>query len=374
MRTLRMILAFVASLGLLAGTGTAAPVESIRFGLLSNVTGPVATLGIPVRQGAELGVDAINAGGGIDGRPVTLIFEDSGESNTTTISATQRILSRQPVVLLGLPLSTQAFAALPTILDAQIPLFVFGTHPTLAEQSPWVFSVLPHAGILARGATDFAVNELGRKNIAVIHTDDEFGTAAGKVIVDRLAALGLKPATVQSMPSAERDATAQLLAVRRSGADAMIVWTLQPNMITIYRQRKQLGVNIPVVGALILPGTMRELAPEEVEGIHLGIGANLAGQLSPGLAKFGADYQARFRSDPDEYAAAAFDVVHLAAQAVKSQGADPAKIRGYVSAMRAFNGILGAYQADRVGNLARRAVIVRIQNKKFVTVKELDLR
>src|SRR5690606_33063981 len=71
--------------------------EPIRIGALLSVTGAIAGVGIPERDGVLLAAKVLNEKGGIDGRPIEIILEDDGSNPDAAISKINKLIHEDQV-------------------------------------------------------------------------------------------------------------------------------------------------------------------------------------------------------------------------------------------------------------------------------------
>lgn len=178
-----------------------------------------------MHRGAEMAADDINAGGGINGRKVELVYENDPALGDAGV---KHLVSRGIDALIGPEVFTatqQNTALLRTkkIINL-LPLSPVGQVSDL--QNPYVFRLLPYDAIQADALVKHLVDDKHLNKIAVLYEDDFLGKPGVGLVRDRLKFRGLKPVKELSFNRGDTDMTAQVAAVKRSGADAMIVWSL----------------------------------------------------------------------------------------------------------------------------------------------------
>ena len=94
-----VITGMVASLGVIGSA--AADTQGITddeviIGTHQDLSGPITFWGVPVRNGMIMATEDINAAGGIHGRNIKLVVEDSGYDPKKAVLATQKLLTREP--------------------------------------------------------------------------------------------------------------------------------------------------------------------------------------------------------------------------------------------------------------------------------------
>ena len=87
--------------------------ETIKIGVVVPITSVLAPYGTPFVESMNLAIDAANASGGINGRKLELVVEDSQASNTVAINALNKVLQSNPIAVFGPALGTQVLAMMP---------------------------------------------------------------------------------------------------------------------------------------------------------------------------------------------------------------------------------------------------------------------
>src|SRR5215467_5410225 len=92
-----------AAMALSAGTALAEPGvtgDTITIGAHGPITGPAAYIGLGGRDGMMLAVKEINAAGGINGRKVSVVFEDDGHTPTKALAAVKKLVEQDKVFMI----------------------------------------------------------------------------------------------------------------------------------------------------------------------------------------------------------------------------------------------------------------------------------
>ena len=217
---IRIALAFCASLLFSAGAHAADPV---RIGVVSTLTGPYAEWGTFQVNGLKLAMEEIHQAGGILGRTIELHIEDNASTNPGTVLAFTKLFTDPEIRgIVGPIASTQIQAASPSIARSGIPTMIGGTDPSLTRiDNKWVFRCRPNDLYSSKVIADFGVNTLKLKKWAIVHATDAFGQGGAKALAAELQALGITPSLVQGYTSNSQDFAPVVLAVKKSGADAL---------------------------------------------------------------------------------------------------------------------------------------------------------
>ncbi|MGH2507277.1 MAG: ABC transporter substrate-binding protein, partial [Ktedonobacteraceae bacterium] len=124
----------------------------IKIGVNEPLTGAVAASGTYVVDGAKIAADQINAEGGVLGKKIELIIEDSKSNPTAAVEAAQKQIIKDKVpVLMGAWSSTYTLAIMPLLMRYHVPMLVETSSSAKITRSgnPWIFRIAPDSVIQA---------------------------------------------------------------------------------------------------------------------------------------------------------------------------------------------------------------------------------
>jgi len=166
----------------------------LRFGLLVPQSGDGAALGEPLVAIAEAAVRAINAGGGVLGRPVELVVADEGADATTALESVDSLVSDEGIDALIGPLSSNvALDVLPRLIDARVAVCSPGATAVSLASFPddELFVRTTASDGLASQAIAQLVAQTGVTNTVIAYPDDPFGRDLSKSVVRALSLQGI---------------------------------------------------------------------------------------------------------------------------------------------------------------------------------------
>lgn len=186
----------------LMALGTAASAQDITIGAILPLTGPAAPTGIQEQQGVIFAVDKVNAKGGIRGRQVKVIFEDSQAKPDQGVLGFNRLadLNKVPAIMTAFSSISLAIAPLATRREILV-INPAAQANGLANASPYLVNTIPLVGDETREIAKFAAEKLG-KTAAIIYEnaaagidgkDDfkkGFEAAGGKIILEEPVEFG----------------------------------------------------------------------------------------------------------------------------------------------------------------------------------------
>lgn len=296
---------------------------------------------------------AVNANGGIRGRPLHLVFHDDQTSPALVVQLMNGIIARHPAVVVGPAFAALCNAVAPMVANGPVD---YCLSPSIyPPKGSYVFSNGPSQATLI-GAMVHYYRDRGIKRIAAITTTDATGQDADKAIDEELATAdnkraGLVLAAHEHYNPTDIDVTAQIARMKVGNPGAVICWTSGTALGTFLRSFKQSGLEIPVGTS---PSNMtREqmkqyasILPQELyfsgAPFPVGLGANLVVRALvdeyAGLIKkagINADYQSGLAWDPISIVVDALR--HIGPNATAQQ------IRDYIANLRGFAALDGMF-------------------------------
>lgn len=347
---------------------TVAATAPIKIGAVVAMTGEKASNDVRVMHGMQLAAEEINAKGGINGRTIKLIFEDSQGTASGAVNAFQKIVNEHPdvVAIFGMAFSFQMLAVEPYVREIGIPVVTGSSNPLITGRgNPWVFRVRANDNIVASAAAKYAVEGLKGKRIGVIHNLDEFGLAGSAVIKQVLTEMGNPPVLMQGYNAGDKDFSGQLLNFKKAGVDVVISWSFALEGGLILRQVKQLGLDVKFVGSPSHGQPMcLDLAKADAEGMYV-VSEFVSTNPEPKMQAFVEKYRKKFRNEePDYNSVAYYDGLYMISECIAKVGDDRAAIRDAMHKVKNYPGVMGEYSFNEAGDGLWQLLIVQIKSGK----------
>jgi branched-chain amino acid transport system substrate-binding protein len=198
--------------------------DTIKIGFFGPRTGRVYMYGELAMNGAELVYQQVNAKGGIHGRKIVTVREDDECKNEGGIAAVKKLIYQQQVFMIhGGGCSNPTIAAKEEVDSAKVPMVVLdAVADSISEGSAVIYQPGLTANLESVSQVDFAKAQ-GAKKLAVVWQNDAWGKARYVPLMEKLKKEGVTPVADEEMTGEQNDATAVVLKVQKSGADAMLV-------------------------------------------------------------------------------------------------------------------------------------------------------
>ncbi len=331
---------FVTVLGvasvLLVGAFGCQPTETTKIGAIYIMSGPFATYGEFARDGIQLAVDEINAGGGVLGRKLEFKIEDSTGKPDVAIQAARKLVLQDKVdVLLGIDSSGVARGVAPTIPELERPLLI--THAATPDVTgrlcnKWVFRDSVNINQNLKAAALLA-KDTGAKRWTTIGPDYAFGHQSWEFFQKYLKELEpdaefLDPAFPKF---GAEDHTPFINKVIADKPDGVIISLWGGQLVNFVRQANNLGFFDQKFQVLMTLGGAIEvlyaLSDQMPEGLWVGTRYWFLAKDTDINKKFVEAYKKRFDKYPSYNAQNAYTGVYVYKAAIEKAGStDPEKV------------------------------------------------
>ncbi|WP_108658227.1 ABC transporter substrate-binding protein [Acuticoccus kandeliae] len=249
--------------------------STILIGTFTPTTGPAANFG-KVVSGVEAVYKAVNDEGGINGRKIEIIREDTACDPTRGVAAVKKLISQDRVFMLhGGTCSNVVMAAKPEIVRSGIPFVVAGaanSHigtPTEAN----IFQPVATTATVARTMVDFAMSKPDASKIAIISHSDDWGKSNRDPAVEYLKSkYNLDPALDLFMERGSTDTTPQVLRLRQANPDVILAMLYPAEVAIFMRDMYKYGLRVPTLGtqAISIEDTKNRVGnPAAVENFYV---------------------------------------------------------------------------------------------------------
>lgn len=331
------------------------PVD-VNIPILVPITGYLSLEGQSQRNGALLAIK--NAPAGVQVRSEVT---DTGISPEGAVNALERAAGRGSVTAIAASmLGTQMLAMLPIAQERKLPLItVSGTAEITQMKNPYVFRFFPGDDVTKVAHVRYAVEELGKRRIALIYQTTAYGQSGRRQIVENLKKFKLAPVFEEGLEVQIRDMSPVLSKAKAANPDVLLIHLHSGPTALLIRQAATMGLGLQIVAgsAMHQPPTADLLEPGELRGVCAEANASPVSGGSPGIERFVHQYREEFKAEPDGFALGQYDGIMMVLDAVAKGARTAQDVRRALGTMR-YEGLAMTYKSDGMGNMAHSAVIM----------------
>ena len=368
---------------MLIGCGDNKQQDTIKVGLIVELTGDMPGVGASSKNAAQLAVNEQNSAGGISigGKPfqIELVVEDNASKAEQSVAAVNKLITQDNVLAIVGPNASLGAIPAAEIAEYNKTLLItpWSTNPkttldtTTGKSKDYVFRACYTDPFEGRVLARFVLEKLKAKKVAVLY---DVASEAPKSQADlfRLTfeELGGKTVAFETYTTGDRDFSAQLTKIKSANPDVIFLPAYYNDVGLIAQQAHRAGITQPLVGsdAWSSPELIK-LSNGTVEGDYFA--NHYASDIAtPTAKKFIDAYTKQYGNIPDDVAALTYDSMGLLFEAIKkSPSLDRKVVRDSLATLANYPGVTGNIQFTAgSGDPVKSAVIMQIKGDKFVWV------
>lgn len=368
---------------MLIGCGDNKQQDTIKVGLIVELTGDMPGVGASSKNAAQLAVNEQNSAGGISigGKPyqIELVVEDNASKAEQSVAAVNKLITQDNVLAIVGPNASLGAIPAAEIAEYNKTLLItpWSTNPkttldtTTGKPKDYVFRACYTDPFEGRVLARFVLEKLKAKKVAVLY---DVASEAPKSQADlfRLTfeELGGKTVAFETYTTGDRDFSAQLTKIKSANPDVIFLPAYYNDVGLIAQQAHRAGITQPLVGsdAWSSPELIK-LSNGTVEGDYFA--NHYASDIAtPTAKKFIDAYTKQYGNIPDDVAALTYDSMGLLFEAIKkSPSLDRKVVRDSLATLANYPGVTGNIQFTAgSGDPVKSAVIMQIKGDKFVWV------
>lgn len=379
-RPLNQLLCFLAVASLLplltSGCGKSSG-DTIKIGEFASTSGKEATFGKSSHEGTLMAIEEANAAGGVLGKKLVLLTEDTQSKAGEPATVVNKLISRDGVVgILGEVASSRSLEAAPICQQNKIPMVSpSSTNPKVTEVGDYIFRVCfidPFQGTVM---ANFATKTLKATKVAIF-TDvkSDYSKGLAKFFKEQFLKNGGQIVTELDFNGGDKDFKAQLTAIKGANPDGVFVPGYYTDAALIAIQAKQLGLNVPLFGGDGWESEkLTEIGKESVEGHYFS--THYSPEVGSEMSKtFVENYRKRWNGkSPDALAACGYDSAIVLIDAIKRAGTtEGQKVRDALAVTKDFKAVTGTITINAQRDASKSAVILQIKDGKFKYLETVE--
>ena len=304
--------------------------DSITIGSHTDLSGGLAMWGVPLTNGMRMRFEEVNANGGIHGRSIRLVVEDTQYQVPLAVKASNKLLNVDDVFLMigsmGTPHNN---AVMPKQFEVNVPnLFPLTAAVSMYEPlHPMKFSYFVSYREQAGAAIDYMTAQHGYKKICVQAAANDYGQEVVIGYEKTVADLGLESVYEGRHKLTETDFVGTATSIKNSGCEALFVGPFIKDAILLYTAAREAGFDGPIIGNMVpYLHEVAKAADGGMEGMYTVAPFKLVDLTDVDEASWIGDWTRRFRSifgeDPSAQAQIGYVIADLAVRALEAAGPD----------------------------------------------------
>lgn len=298
----------------------------ITLGTIQDLSGPLAGFGKQIRAGMQLRVDELNEQGGVGGRKIRLLVEDSGYDPKRAVLAAQKLVNQDKIfAMVGHIGTAQNLAAMPVQFEKNVVNFF---PITAAREMYDPFHRLKYSFAATyydqiRQAAPRLVKERGAKKVCSIYQDDEFGLEIQKGAEDGLKSINMTIAERTTFKRGATDFTSQVARLKAADCDFVVLGTLIRETIGTIATARRAGFNPTFLGSSgAYTDLIHKLGGPAMNGLYatMTVQNPYLDEASQPIRFWANKYKTKFNDDPTVFSVYGYFVIDAFIRAAQKAG------------------------------------------------------
>jgi branched-chain amino acid transport system substrate-binding protein len=348
--------------------------EFLKIGVMLPLTGDAAAYGIPLQRAAQIAVEEINSQGGISGKKIEIIWEDSKCDAASGAAAAQKLVNVNKVkYIMGGACSSETLAAAPITEEAKVIMISpSATSPDITKAGDFLFRTAPSDALAGRVAANYAFESMKARKAAIISEKTDYAQGLRKIFKERFEELGGKIVLDEQYETGATDFRTQILKMKNAKPDLLYLVPQTPTSgILVLKQMKDQKLELAILTAEVLIG--RDVISENkalTEGI-IGF-EQFFDESNPFARTFIETYKARYQEELafPSFMSNIYSQFYLLKEAIEKVGDDPVKVRDYLYQISNWQHALGSLTFDQNGDPLS---VYAIKKVKDGTLEQIDV-
>ncbi|MBQ4347414.1 MAG: ABC transporter substrate-binding protein [Firmicutes bacterium] len=350
-------------------TTVAEEVESgdpIKIGVLAPLTGDVSVYGIAAKNGIVMGIDEINAAGGVLGRQIELVILDEKGDISEAVNAYNSLMNQEVVAIIGDVTSKPCMAVAELAAEENMPMITpTGTAAPITTYGPNVFRTCfidPFQGTIM---ATYASENLGATTAAIVYnTSDDYSSGLADAFVVQAEAKGITIVAKEGYGAADKDFRTQLTKIAELDPDVVFVPDYYNTDALIATQARELGYDKPLLGGDGWDGVLGVLDEANVSVVN---NCFFASHYSPDdtaeqVVNFLSGFEAKFGETPNSFAALGYDTAYIMAEAIKNAGSTDSQAIIDALAATDMSCVTGDITFDEIGDPIKTVSVIELKD------------
>ncbi len=300
--------------------------NEIVLGSIQDLSGPIAAFGKQARMGMQLRIDEINEQGGVHGRKIRLVVEDSAYDPKKAVLAAQKLVNQDRIFAMVAHIGTaQNMAAMPVQFEKNVINFM---PLTAAREMYEPFHRLKYAYLSSyydqiRAALPKLAKEKNAKKVCALYQDDEFGLEVVRGAEAGLKTIGMDVAEKTTYKRGATDFSSQVAKLKSSSCDLVVMGTIIRETIGTIAEARKTGYNPVFLGsAAAYTDLIHKLGGKAVENFYAThtVQHPYLDEASQALRFWANKYKTKFNEDPSVFSAYGYNIMEAFIAAAQKAG------------------------------------------------------
>jgi branched-chain amino acid transport system substrate-binding protein len=301
--------------------------DEVLIGTLQDLSGPLAGYGKDLRNGMQMRIAEANEKGGVHGRKLKLLVEDTGYDPRRAVLGAQKLVNQDKIFVMAGSLGTGVNNA---ALPVQLSKGVMNFFPAALSRDMYEpvnklkFAFLSSYFEQIAPASARLYREKKASKPCIIYQDDEYGLEILRGTEAGLKSVGADLVEKTSFKRGSTDFSSQVARMKAAGCDFVVTGTLIRETVGTLNEARRIDFNPTFLGAFgTYTDLIHKLGGKPMDGFYstMTVQHPYEDSVSDVLKPWLASYRTRFNEAPTAYSIYGYVILDRLVQAMDKAGA-----------------------------------------------------
>lgn len=360
-------------LGLVQGCSRNGDEDVIRIGATLPLSGDAALWGQNTKKGIELALEEINSSGGVLGKKIEVVYEDTQALPRKGVDAYKKLTSIDQVsAIIDDSVSGVTLAMAPLAERDKVVILATGaTSPEITNAGDYIFRIWNSDTYESEVATEYIYEQLKKESVAILFINNDYGKGLERAFAKNLTTLGGCISVSQAFSQGESNLRAQITKIKALNPDVIYLVAYPKEAPFAIQQIRELGLQQQIMGTVALyDESIITNSRGAAEGMLVPYPQEPSGDTR---TSFVHQYQKRYGESPGITSDVGYDSLRMIVRAIKaSNGFSGSDIQRGLMSLKDFNGASGIMTFDSNGDVHKPIIMTKVSNDSFQQVSSND--
>lgn len=350
----KIVVVFIVAVSLICSGWPVSAADEITVGAVTPLTGKLSVYGEGFQKAMLLALAEVNAAGGINGKPMKIVFEDNNSTSKGSVSAIQKLITVDKFPVIFGPAASSNFLAVCPIAQQNETILIGAESAaeSISKCGSYVFRVFPSDLLQGKGVAELT-EYLNLKEVVLTYINNDWGVGLAEVFRENFLKSGGKLIDEFAYDEGKTDYRSEILRIKKNSPKAVVNLTYIKEGAIMLKQAYEAKVEVQwLMGSAAKSPKLVELAGPTAEGV-IGTYPTFSQDTSQYQA-FKAGWDKKY---PDQktpiFGEYNYDMVKLTAEALKrAKSMSSSDIRSaLIEASKGYIGVTGDKTFDENGDV-----------------------
>lgn len=350
-------------------------VKAPKFGFIGPLTGDASQYGTAVKNALKLAIKEYNKA---HGTKITAVYYDDKADATEAVNAYNKLVDEDKVTAILSPVTTASCLAVASAAKTKgTPILTpsgTGDKITMDGDKAYsnVFRICTNDSYAGTYLAELCKTKFHYKKVAILYNKElDYSTGLNNAFVKEAKNQNVAVKYNGAYNANTKDFSTFISKIKASGADSVYLPDYYETVVTITKQLRDAGINLPLFGGDGWDGVLgvKGVNAKNFENTYYVSGFDKDATTGP-AKKFVDAYTKEYGSTPNMFAAMEYDALNVMMEAINTaKSTDSKKICSALAKIKVTSAACGAFTYDKNHNPIKDMAIVTVKNGKYVTVK-----